>query len=75
MSGCGACRAVPFQEIIFFSFMFYAEIGIAQPKNPTTYPYGGSQDETRMHFWMQHTPLNFEAKANVPMPYFLTGLT
>jgi len=45
--------------IIFILLLF--EIGFAQGKNPTVYPYGGVQDGSRFNrIWMERIPLNFK---------------
>lgn len=43
--------------IVFLLLVF--EIGLAQEKNPTVYPYGGMPDSSRFEKWMERIPLNF----------------
>ena len=40
------------------ALLLFAEVGFAQEKNPTVYPYGGIPDKSRNQSWMLKTPLN-----------------
>ena len=48
------------------ALLLFAEVGLAQEKekNPTTYPYGGAPDKSRMAAWMNKPPLNFKRRAD-----------
>ncbi len=55
--------------LIIFLLLVY-ELGLAQEKNPTIYPYGGMPDSSRFEDWrMVRIPLNFET-ANFDSAHF-----
>jgi len=51
-------------NVSFCIFLLIAEIAFAQKKNPTIYPYGGTQDNSRKAYGMSKTPLNFTSLAD-----------
>ena len=46
------------------ALLLFAEVGFAQKKNPTDWPYGGVPDKSRKKSWMKKPPLNFNKRAN-----------